>query len=387
MNVLFLSRDYPPNLIGGVGIYVRESSRLLARLGHRAFVITEAIEHPLEYLDQGVHIFSIKPRKLPLFSPIRKRLKYFTERLEYSYAVSKKIEEVVSRYKIDVIESSEARAEGFWYYLFKNRPPLVIKLHTPEGVVYKLNREPMNKERRLIECLEEWWINRADRLVGLSKSVINLTLSYYGGRQKDIPIVPNPVDSNAFKPANRPQHNNYILYVGRLEYRKGAHVLIRAMPCILERVPQAKFIFIGSDCGMKDYLLKKIAEFGIKDSVEFICQVPREELIPYYQQSALCVVPSLWENHPYVILEAMACGKPVIASEVGGIPELIQNRVNGILVPAGSVSSLAGSIIEVLNDRKLQERLGINARKYIEDQYAPDGVLQKTLDVYKGLLN
>lgn len=387
MNIIFLSRDYPPNLIGGVGIYVYEASRILAKLGHGVFVITQAIDHPLEYIDQGVHVFRVKLNKRLSFSSAMNGLNSFVERLEYSYAVSKKIQEVVLRYNIDVIESSEARAEGFWYYLFNNKPPLIIKLHTPEGIVYKLNRDPQTKNRQLIERLEEWWIRRANRLVGLSKSIVNLTHNYYGIRTKNISLVANPIDINTFRPANLIENKGYILYVGRLEYRKGVHILIRSIPMILKKIPQTKFIFIGSDCGMKNYLLEKIAEFEIEGSVEFIDQVPRENLISFYQQSALCVVPSLWENHPYVVLEAMACGRAVIASEVGGIPEIIKDNINGKLVPAGSVLGLADSIVTVLNDRKMQNSLGTNARKYIEEEYASERVVQKTLSIYKELMN
>lgn len=387
MNILFLCRDYPPNHIGGVGTYIYEMSCLLARMGHRVFVITEAIEHPVEYLDKGVYIFRIKLKRNRCFDAIREKLKGFLERLEYSYAVSKKIKDIVSRYKIDIIESCEARVEGFWYYLFNHKPALIIKLHTPEGIVYRLNRDLATDDRRLIEKLEEWWICRANRAIGLSKAIVNLTSQYYHIAFKDIPIVPNPINIDLFKPALAFNTNNNILYIGRFEFRKGVHVLLRAIPHVLEKIPQAKFIFIGNDCGMKPYLLNKVNQLGIWDSVEFIDQIPRDKLISYYQQSALCVVPSLWENHPYVILEAMACGKPVIATDIGGISEIIEDRVNGILVPPGSVLALKEAIVEALNDKRLQERLGKNARGYIEDRHAPEKVIQKTLNVYEELLN
>jgi glycosyltransferase involved in cell wall biosynthesis len=283
------------------------------------------------------------------------------------------------------VESCEARAEGFWYYLFKNKPPLVVKLHTPEGVVYKLNRDPLTKDRNLIERLEEWWICRANKLIGLSKSIVELTQNYYKVKFNGIPIVLNPIDINIFKPKNILNNKGYILYVGRLEFRKGVHVLAKTIPFVLKNNPQVKFIFIGSDCGMKDYLKNKIEESGSKKSVEFIDQLNRDNLISYYQQSAICIFPSLWENHPYVILEAMACGRPVIASNVGGIPEIIKDRVNGILVPAGSTLGLTDAIIEVLTDKRLRETLGINARKFIEEQYPPEKVTQKTLNIYKEL--
>lgn len=387
MNILFLSRDYPPNLIGGVGIYVYEASRILAKMRHKVFVITGAVEHPLEYVDQGVRIFRVRSKKQRIFDPLRDKLNGFIERLEYSWAVSKKIIEVVSKYKIDIIESSEARAEGFWYYFIRNNPPLVVKLHTPEGLVYKLNRDPLTHDRQLIEKLEEWWICRANRLIGLSRPIVSLTQNYYRIKSNNLPIVSNPIDTDKFKPAHLAGDKGYILYAGRLEYRKGVHVLIRSIPLVLKRFPQAKFIFIGSDCGMGQYLQAKVNESGIQNAVEFIEQVQRDSMVSYYQQCAFCVVPSLWENHPYVILEAMACGKPVIASDAGGIPEIIKDGINGLLVSPGSVADLADRIVRLLNDRDMRDRLGDSSRRYIEEQYASVKVVQKTLDIYKELVH
>ena len=123
-------------------------------MGHRIFVITEAVDCPLEYNDQGVRVFKVIPARLHLLDKRYIALKGFMERLEYSYAVSKKIREVVIKYKIDIIESCEARAEGLWYYLFEKRPPLVIKLHTPESIVFKLNASRA-LEDNLINKLEE----------------------------------------------------------------------------------------------------------------------------------------------------------------------------------------------------------------------------------------
>jgi glycosyltransferase involved in cell wall biosynthesis len=137
---------------------------------------------------------------------------------------------------------------------------------------------------------------------------------------------------------------------------------------------------------MKLHLLEEISRLKAQASVEFIDQVPQDKLVDYYQQSAVCVVPSLWENHPYAVLEAMACGKAVIASGVGGIPEIIKDKYSGILVLPGSFISLAEAIIGVLGDNGLQRMLGDNARKYIEDKYASSAVVQENLKVYKELL-
>ena len=389
MNILFLSREYPPDQIGGVGIYVYEMSRLLAKMGQKTFVITETNDHPLDYTDQGVHVFRIKLMKSYFFDNVSGKVDGFIERLKYSYTISKKINEVVSRYNIDIVESCEARAEGFWYFLFRKKPLLVIKLHTPEGIIFRLNRDSQSRDRQLIEKLEEWWIHRANRLIGLSNSVVNLTWRYYGLKIRDIPIATNPVDIDLFKPYSSLNESNTIniLYVGRLEFRKGVHVLIRAIPYVLEKFPCAKFIFIGNDCGMKYYLLNKIREFDINSCVEFLDQIPRNKLVDYYLRSTICVVPSLWENQPYAILEAMACGKPVIASNVGGIPEIIKDKINGMLFHPGSFLNLSKTIVDVLGNRELQKQLGANARKYIEEKYLPINVAEGSLKIYEELLN
>jgi glycosyltransferase involved in cell wall biosynthesis len=389
MNILFLSKDYPPNLIGGVGIYTLEMSRLLARNGHNVFVITSAVEFECEYIDKGVRVFRVKPKRSWSLGLVRHKAKGFIERLEYSLAVSKKIAEIHKRFKIDVVESCEARAEGFWYFFLHRRPKLVVKLHTPESIVFKLDNIDKNIDFKLIEILENWWIERADRIVGLTDAVIDLTRKYFNISRNHFPKVANPVDIDCFKPQVKKEKDRekVILYAGRLEFRKGVHVLAKAIPFVLKEIPEAKFIFIGSDCGMKHYILRKIIEFNCGDSVVLKEEISRENLVNYYQNSSACVIPSLWENHPYVCLEAMSCGIPVIASRVAGLAEIIKDRETGILLQPGSFKELSRRIIELLKDEKLRHAIGTNARKCMELNYTPGKIMKQTLDIYEDLIN
>lgn len=388
MNILFLSRDYPPNLIGGVGIYTVEMSRQLVREGHNVFVITSAGEFESEYVDKGVRVFRVKPKRFRIFNPLRDKIGRFLERIEYSYTVSKKIREVVKKFGIDVVESCEARAEGFWYFLFHRRPFLVIKLHTPESIVYKLDNVRKNMDFKLVEYLENWWIERADKVIGLTDEVIRLTKAYFNIKKDHFPKVPNPIDINYFKPAQDSggRSGNTILYVGRFEFRKGVHVLAKAMPKIIERVPDARFVFIGSDCGMRSYVLAKVKEYNCEKNVLLIDEISRDALIPHYQDAAVCVIPSLWENHPYVCLESMSCGKAVVASRIGGLAEIVKDGENGVLVTPGSFLDLAYKITGLLTDRDTRHRLGRNARTYMETHYSPEVVAGKTVDIYREIL-
>lgn len=388
MNIVFLSREFPPTHNGGVGIYTYEMSRLLAKHGHRVYVVTEAIETPLRYQHEDVTIVRILPERSRIFDRIRKYVPGFIDRLEYSRAVSSALKIILSSGPVDIVESCEARAEGFLFYLLRNKPRLVIKLHTPEGIVYKLNREPLYRDRHYVEKLEGWWLHKARTLVGLSNAIVSLSCAHYGLRTDGIRIVPNPIDSRTFSPApvSSSASAPLVLYVGRLEFRKGCHVLIRSIPAVLHAVPDARFLFVGNDCGMSDYLTRQASVLGISGRVDFIGYRPREELAGYYNRCAVCCVPSLWENQPYTCLEAMACGRPVVASSTGGIPEIIENGVNGLLVPAGSVVRLAEAIIRLLEDRKLADSVGENARKTIEMRYDPESVMKRTLKIYERVL-
>ena len=386
MKICFLSKDYPPNLVGGVGTYVLEIGQALTALGHEVHVITGAADnHGGDFLEGGIYIHRVFPVSFSFLSVLRDRYPGVCERLEYSIAVSRKLRQVVKKNKINIVESCEARSEGFWYYLWHKNPPLIIKLHTPEGVVYKLNREELNADKNLVRLLEEFWILKAKKRIGLSRAVWKLCVENYFVERKEPPFVLNPVDGVHFKPSSQQGETGLVLYCGRLEFRKGVHVLVRAIPLILEKCPQAKFIFLGDDCGMKNYLLQKTAALGLEKRVEFLRAVPRENMPHYYQRAQVCVVPSLWENYPYTLLEAMACGRAVVASRCGGIPEIVKNGENGVLAEPGSVIGLATSITKLLMDEALCEGLGKKARDYIDKNCMPREIARKTLEVYEKL--
>ena len=391
MNILFLSRDYPPNLIGGVGIYTLEMSRLLAKEGHNVFVITSAEEFECEYVDKGVRVFRVKPARFRIFEPLRDKINGFLGRLEYSFAVSRKMREVIKKFHIDIVESCEARMEGFWYFLLHKKPRLVIKLHTPESIVFKFNNIKRTLDIKLINILEDWWIERADKIVGLTDSIIDLSAKFFNIRKRCISKVPNPIDIDFFKPLNlnkdtSQRFDNTVLYVGRLEFRKGVHILIKSIPIVLKEIPDAKFIFVGSDCGMKPYIISKIKEFNCENNIIIMDEVSRESLLEYYMNASACVIPSLWENHPYVCLEALACGRPVIASKVAGLAEIIKDNENGILAQPGSFRDLADKIIGLLKNKELQCKLSVNARSFMETNYNAEKVARKTINIYEELI-
>ena len=384
MNILFLCKEYPPHVVGGVGIYMEEMTREIAKLGHRVFVMTTGKDGEVhEENREGVTIIRICTARKEAKEYFRKKVERTAERFEYSHLVAQRLKDIVKKHSIEIIESTDARAEGFWYYLWNRHIPLVIKLHTSETLVFKLNHEPVTLDIKLLKKLEEFWLLQADTIIGVTQAIAGMSMKYYSINNKPVRVIPNPVDVDLFVPRDEECNPLNVLYVGRLEFRKGVHILLRAIPQILRRIPEASFTLIGADCGMKDYLLKGIKKAGCERNVQFIEHICRSELVEYYQKCGLVVVPSLWENFPYVCLEAMSCGKSVVASNAGGIPELVEDGVDGMLVSPGSANELAQEVVNLLSDEKLRLNLGNKAREKMVDRFSPRVIAEKTLSLYE----
>jgi len=150
-------------------------------------------------------------------------------------------------------------------------------------------------------------------------------------------------------------------HLGRLEKNKGAEYVLRALKEIIKGIPSVRLTILGS--GPQEDSLKKLSKkLGLDKYVMFIKQVPNEEVEKYYLRSSIVVVPSVWmENSPVVIYEALSFGKPVITTNRGGNPELIENGKNGFVVNANDHVEIAKAAIKLLSDNKLYGRMARNA--------------------------
>ncbi|MGC8827883.1 MAG: glycosyltransferase family 4 protein, partial [Anaerolineae bacterium] len=209
---------------------------------------------------------------------------------------------------------------------------------------------------------------------------------------KPIQIVPNPVDEVRFQPAAEEQrHPNLVTYVGRLNRAKGIPVLLAAIPHVLTHIPTARFRLVGLD--EKDapgkagtYERFFVQEYGLAaaQAVEFVSWVAPDELPGYYQESSITVVPSVGpDNFPGAVAEAMSCGCAVVASDIGGIPELVTHEETGLLTPPGDSEALADALIRLLRQPDLARTFGHRARQVVEQRYARAVVAEQMLAVYR----
>jgi glycosyltransferase involved in cell wall biosynthesis len=209
-----------------------------------------------------------------------------------------------------------------------------------------------------------------------------------------ISIIRNPVDERLFTPegekAPRNTGGKTILFVGRLDARKGVHFLMQAVPKVLKECPDAHFICIGSDtakgagnASVLAELKKSLATDACGNAVTFIQHVPLDQLPAYYRSADICVLPSLYENAPMTAIEAMSCGKPVVASSAGGTKEYVIDNRCGLIVPSADSDALAHALIKLLKDDKLLERLGQGARNHVEEALTLDKFAADSLALYE----
>ncbi len=377
MHILYLSAPG-----GGLDTNVRVLAPAMIRAGHRVSVLY--IHFPGE---------SVPPTEssngYPVYHAVMGDWHYYAHRatfgigglalivrsLEHARALSRAIADIHAREPIDLIETPEAFVMPRWV----KDIPYVMRLHSSAWMCRRMFTEPTPFSDSIEARLEGYALRRA---VGVS-SPSQFIAEYI--RQtcrvaKPIEIIPYPIDAAQFAPG-KSATPPIILFVGRVEKRKGADTLMRAIPLVRAKHPDCEFAFAGR---VSDELQEQVAT--MLPRVQFLGVQPREELVQWYQRASIFVAPSLWDNSPNTIYEATACGTPVVASRVGGIPELVDDGVTGLLVPPGDANALADAIIALLGDAARRERMGRRGREKAVAEYSVEKIMARTLAFYERVL-
>jgi len=212
----------------------------------------------------------------------------------------------------------------------------------------------------------------------------------YGVDERKIVIIPNGVSPERFKKLRVSFRDKYsitskhiVLNVAQYLPFKGQRYLIHAIPLVLKEIPDVSFIFIGYNPALKPQLERLAQRLNVTDNVRFLVNVSEENLASAYKECDIFVFPSLQESFGLVLLEAMAAGKPVIASDIGPIREIVRNGVEGFLTTPKNPHELAEKIITLLTDDELRLKMGMNAKKRVEENFTWKVVAKRTLHLYK----
>jgi D-inositol-3-phosphate glycosyltransferase len=388
---------------GGMNVYVRDLSRELSRRGIAVDVFTRS-QSPLVprvsvgglgELGRVIHVPAGPERPynknlvfdhLPEFV---RRVQNFVAREAISYDL------IHSHYWLSGCASLDLRTT--WSV------PIIQMFHTLGEMKNRVAQTEAERESsRRIE-IEGQIMRHADRLVAATPLEKAQMSWLYGADANKISVVPAGVDLNVFRPVPRaeaqarigaPPGHRMILFVGRIQPLKGIDILMRAMKHVVDQYPELKdnlcVSIIGGDPSPDSEL--ELAEFarleqlradlGIGDLVTFLGAKDQDSLVYYYSAAEMVVMPSYYESFGMVALEAMACGTPVIGSDVGGLSFSIEDGFNGYLVPGRDARALADKIALLLRRPSLRDHLGEQAIRWAE-RYAWSQIADEILDVYQ----
>lgn len=397
MNIAFISYEYPPDTAGGgIGTYTQQVAELLASAKNIVYVFTATAKNDYQYISNGVNIFRLHANSLE----------------EFRHKVTAVFSAVHHNIRFDVFESPEYGYDGYFVKQAFPDLPYVVKLHSPSYLIAEFN----NYHRQYILPRKKWvsaklfvkkilnikrlsfynyktdieYLNAklADKIISPSKGLAKKISKDWKINFRKIAIVPNPYTAgNALDNIPLNVQHNRVTFIGKLSVLKGMATVVDALPIVLKKLPQLQFRFIGADGfspndngSMKEFLLKKNIYF--KKNIELTGQIPLAEIPGYLAQTDIVLCTSLWENYPTVILEAMSAGKIVIATNVGGIPEIITNNKNGFLIPAKNPAALAKKIIKVYEHKNIGE-IKNAAKKFTTELSDGKALQQKIISVYQ----
>lgn len=229
------------------------------------------------------------------------------------------------------------------------------------------------------------WIRNVDTIISVCKRSSREILSN-GFSKETLVEIPNGVDTNKFsnKATKDKKYTRNIIYIGRMDSYKGVDFLLKGFKELLSRTDNVRLTIVGS--GPDETHLKNMAkDLGILDYAIF--KGRQEDVLSEFYSADIFVLPSLSEGMSNVLLEAMSCGLPVVATLVGGNSDLIKDRYNGILIPPKDSIRLSGALLELLEDEELRERLGKEARKTVEENYSMDNIVDGYQELYVRLLS
>ena len=397
--VLVLTTTFPRWKGDTIQLFVYELSRRLQENGLELFVLAPHHRGAKRYevLD-GLKVF-----RFPYFYPEKyQRLAYgqgILFNMKHSFLAKVQVPllflselfyavKIIKQNKIDIVHSHWIIPSGIIGAICKKVLGLrhITTLHGSD-----INT--VNKSKLLCKVCS-FVVRNCDKISANSSYTKSKIVSINEEARDKLEVIPMGVDIDSFKPKDKiPQYSSgaeyLILTVGRLVDWKGTKYLITAMAEVIKSFPKARLLIIG-DGPERASLEALTAELGLKGNVSFLGAVKNADLPRYYISADVFCLPSVelegqTEGLGVVLLEAMACGVPVIASKVGGTPDIIEDGYNGLLVPAMSPLDLSSGIIRILSDPKLAHKFSTNGRISIEEKFSWEYVSRKFQQVYKCL--
>jgi phosphatidylinositol alpha-mannosyltransferase len=356
---------------GGVVNHITSLGSHLAQMGHQVKFIAPASSPITTLGDRFIHIG--KPRAIPVSGSVA--------RVTISPWLSTKIVEMFKKEKFDIVHLHEPLMPMLCTTMLRmSRTANVGTFHAFNGKGYSIAKPfgPIFFKR---------WFSKLDGHIAVSKPAEKFAHKYFPA---DYSIIPNGIDTRHFSPKVAPidefcDGKLNILFVGRLEKRKGADYLLKAYQRVKHDIPNSRLIIVGPGTRLRRKYEKQVKKHDLKDVV-FSGYTSYQELPRYYKTADVFCAPATgWESFGIVLLEAMAVGKPIVASNIDGYASILTHGAEGLLVPPKDEKGLAQALISLLRDEALRQEMG--ARGILKAQeYDWEHIAQRVEGLYNKVL-
>jgi glycogen synthase len=388
LTVCFVSQEYPPHSFGGIGRYTADLAAGFAAVGHEVHVVTRSPDGDRVDFEAGVwmHRLTYPARTPPLACTA------IAHHLDHIGAVYREVSRIHERGPLDIVSAPVWDCEGL-FCLFDQRFPTLLTLVTSFQTLLEIHPSvaPSQHSKQLL-ALEQETVRAAQRLHGISGDVL-VKACQQAGRGTDGGFV-QPLgvhDRSGEYRRRRPEDGRVrVLFVGRLERRKGVDILLEAAERLAAEFPAAEFVLVGRDTLATESAETYRAAFqrrrpDLRERVLFTGEVGEDELYQHYADCDVFVLPSRYESFGLVLAEAMQFGKPVVASAVGGMLDLVEADGNGLLAPPGDAAALADALGRLLAEADLRARLGRRGRELFETKFSAEVMVQSASAAYAAI--
>jgi glycogen(starch) synthase len=365
LRILRVATDTYPEVVGGGAIHAHEMSAIQADLGHDVTLLTS--DHgdsslPRREEREGYTLRRFQELGQPLGNSITPGLFRSLRNLRDEF-------DVVHAHSHLYLSTNMAAVLAQF-----DDTPLVVTNH---GLYSQSASSWFNKA--YLETLGRFTFNAADRVLCYTETDKQRLRDF--GVSTPVSLVHNGVDCEQFAPVERPSDPPEVLFVGRLVETKGVQKLVDAFA----QVDVDAHLRIVGEGPQRAELEQQVRELGIGNQVTFAGRVPNDELPAVYARSSVFALPSSREGLPRTLLEALACGTPVVTSDLPQLESLVDGV--GMTIPEGDVNGLAEALEEVLSDAELRARLSEAGRRKIVQEYSWTETVRETTDVYHNLLD
>ncbi|WLI88272.1 glycosyltransferase [Massilia sp. R2A-15] len=395
--IVLVSRDFPPNHGGGIATFNKDLAEALARDGHIVCVITQSPDVNRVDFENGVWVHRMVVREVPrsqaaIDAALPQQL------WNWSAVAFEEARRIATHRKIDVVEAPVWDCEGA-AFLFDGRWPLVTSLQTT--LHFWLQSHPdrhadkqwMKRFAAPVLAMEKQLMLESSGVRSISAAIRRDIEEGYGFRFREdaVRVAPLGMPPAAAAPAPAPASGRVtVLFVGRLEPRKGIDTLLAAIPRVLAENPQVDFRIVGDDslpvpggkASYKEAFLNSEAGKASRGRVHFGGRAGQQELVAAYAACDIFVAPSRFESFGLVFLEAMREGKPVIGCDVGGMPEIIEDGVNGLLVAPADSDALAAAILKLAASAPLRAEMGAAGRRIFAEKFTSERMAGASVGLY-----